>query len=477
MKKSLIALAIAGLSFNAAAVNLDDAAKDQVANLFAKEQAFTANTVLGVAPSVAPAPVVAGTELVKVKAGFALTTPYVRFDLSNGAKFSGTLSLTGLIATEDGKNAWSLASGGNGQSYAIFNIAGGTTASQALELRGQVTVANQADTNVEYNIYETAANAVNKTNSLVTGKQGTLVSFVPVLKVSAVQSAGIKKIDITSASQSKKFEGGSLATDLVDLKVALNDAGTIMKQNGDVIASVGSVVNASSWKLDGNFKPVGTMTEKIDVTKTFTIATDKQSATRNNATLVDSVVYTVTGTEVIPETTVKATYTVVTPAAGFSFDPVVIENAAALKKNGSTAEVEMALNPNGAYNNFVRITNKTATKGAVAITVIDDAGNSKQTTLAAILGADKGELAARASTAQIDIKDIAAAAGVAADYAGKLRLVVDAQVPVLAGLNSTSVTAANTPLTATSTRTDVVSGIAVQVYAAHKTNGVLTLLK
>lgn len=474
MKKSLIALAIAGLSFNAAAVNLDDAAKDQVANLFAKEQAFTANTAVGVAPSAAP--VVAGTKLVDVKAGFALTTPYVRFDLSNGAKFSGVPALKGLTASEDGEGAWSLASGGDGQSFAIFNIAGGTTAAQALELRGQVTVANQADTNVEYNIYETAANAVNKTNSLVTGKQGTLISFVPVLKVTAAQSAGIKKIDITSTSESKKFEGGASATDLVDLKVALSQTG-IMKQDGTAITAVTDVVSASSWKLDGNFKAATSLTEKGTPANTFTIAADKQSATRNNVTLVDSVVYNVNGTDTIPETTVKATYTVVTPVAGFTFAPVVVESAAVLKKNGSTAEVEMALNPNGAYNNFIRITNKTATKGAVAITVIDDAGNSKQTTLAAILGADKGELAARASTAQIDIKDIAAAAGVAADYTGKLRLVVDAQVPVLAGLNSTSGTATDGALTATTTRTDVVSGIAVQVYAAHKTNGVLTLLK
>lgn len=260
MKKSLIALAIAGLSFNAAAVNLDDAAKDQVANLFAKEQAFTANTAVGVAPSVTP--VVAGTKLVDVKAGFALTTPYVRFDLSNGAKFSGVPALKGFTASEDGVGPWSLASGGDGQSFAIFNIAGGTTAAQALELRGQVTVANQADTNVEYNIYETAANAVNKTNSLVTGKQGTLISFVPVLKVSAAQSAGIKKIDITSTSESKKFEGGATATDLVDLKVALSQTG-IMKQDGTAITAVTDVVSTSSWKLDGNFKPVSSMKRRL----------------------------------------------------------------------------------------------------------------------------------------------------------------------------------------------------------------------
>lgn len=471
MKKSLIALAIAGLSFNAAAVNLDDAAKDQVANLFAKEQAFTANTAVGTAI----------TKLVDVKAGFALTTPYVRFDLSNGAKFSGNPTLVGAVnavgdtGPEDGKGNWSLASGGDGQSYAIFNIAGGTTAARDLDLAGKVTVANQADVTVEYNIFETAANAVNKANSLVTGKQGTLLSFIPVLKVAATQPASMKKIDITSPSNATLFEGGADATDLVDLQVSLAKVG-IMKQDGTPIAAIGDVVTASSWKLAGNFKAATKLEAAGGADFVFADTTTKQSASLANAAN-GKVLYTANTTDAIDETAVNATYTVVTPAVGFSFDPVVIENAAVLKKNGSTAEVEMALNPNGAYNNFVRITNKTATKGAVAITVIDDAGNSKQTTLAAILGADKGELAARASTAQIDIKDIAAAAGVAADYAGKLRLVVDAQVPVLAGLNSTSVTATDTTLAATASRTDVVSGIAVQVYAAHKTNGVLTLLK
>ncbi|KTA77984.1 hypothetical protein VO69_20695, partial [Aeromonas salmonicida] len=149
MKKSLIALAVAGLSFNAAAVDLDVAAKDQVANLFAKEQVFTANTAVGVV----------GTKLVDVKAGFALTTPYVRFDLSNGAKFSGTPTLVGdgVVGTDDGAGSWSLASGGDGQSFAIFNIAGGTTAARNLDLAGKVTVANQGDVAVEYNIFETAS--------------------------------------------------------------------------------------------------------------------------------------------------------------------------------------------------------------------------------------------------------------------------------------------------------------------------------
>lgn len=471
MKKTLIALAVAGLSFNAAAVDLDVAAKDQVANLFAKEQAFTANTAVGTA----------ATKLVDVKAGFALTTPYVRFDLSNGAKFSGNPTLVGAAnapgdtGPTDGLGNWSLASGGDGQSFAIFNIAGGTTAARDLDLAGKVTVANQSDVAVEYNIFETAANAVAKTNSLVTGKQGTLLSFVPVLKVTATPSAGLKKIDITSPADGKLFEGGA-STDLVDLSVALSKTG-IMKQDGTAIANVAAVVTAASWKLDGNFKAADTLVDSAATDFVFADATQQSASLANAAN--GKVVYTANSTDAIAETAVKATYTVTTPAAGFAFDPFVIENAAVLKKNGSTAEVELALNPNGAYSNFIRITNKTATKGAVSITVIDDAGNTKQTTLAAVLGADKGELAARASTAQIDIKDIAAAAGIAADYTGKLRLVIDAQVPVMAGLNSSSVTVDTVPAgaTATQTRNDVVSGVAVQVYAAHKTTGVLTLLK
>ncbi|KTA81820.1 hypothetical protein [Aeromonas salmonicida] len=321
----------------------------------------------------------------------------------------------------------------------------------------------------------TQPNAVAKTNSLVTGKQGTLLSFVPVLKVTAVPATGLKKIDITAPSDGKLFEGGD-STDLVNLNVALTP-GTIMKQDGSTIASVAAVVTAASWKLDGNFKAADSLEDSAAAAFDFADTTQQSASLASAAN--GNVVYKATGASAIAETAVKATYTVTTPAAGFAFDPVVIENAAVLKKNGSTAEVELALNPNGAYSNYIRITNKTATKGAVSITVIDDAGNTKQTTLAAILGADKGELAGNASTAQIDIKDISTAAGIAADYTGKLRLVIDAQVPVMAGLNSTTVVAADSPVTVTgtATRTDVVSGVAVQVYAAHKTTGVLTLLK
>lgn len=114
----------------------------------------------------------------------------------------------------------------------------------------------------------------------------------------------------------------------------------------------------------------------------------------------------------------------------------------------------MALNPVGAYDNFIRVTNKGNAAGEVTFNVINDQGAVKQTTLASVLGADKGLLAAGASTTQINIKDIADKAGFTS-VDGKLRLVIDTTIP----------------------RKGDNDMVVAQSYAPQQTNGVLTLLK
>ena len=99
---------------------------------------------------------------------------------------------------------------------------------------------------------------------------------------------------------------------------------------------------------------------------------------------------------------------------------------ATLAKNGSTDRVEFALTPNGAYTNYIRITNPSAAAGDVTITVTDDAGTGQTINLSDISGISSNSISAGASTGLININDIAAATSTIV-LTGKLRLQVDAE--------------------------------------------------
>lgn len=110
--------------------------------------------------------------------------------------------------------------------------------------------------------------------------------------------------------------------------------------------------------------------------------------------------------------------------------PAAVNNFATLAKNGSNVYVDLALNPNGAFQNFVRISNKTNTAGNINLTVIADNGAQAQIALGDVAGQASSELGARASTTQINIKDIfdaAQAAGLSLSGENKLRLLVDGE--------------------------------------------------
>lgn len=438
MKKSLIALAVAGLSFNAMAYDFDAAKPEDTISKYPKELNVAANTVVATATP----------ETIATKAGVALTTPYVRFDLTNGT-FAGIPTVAG----------WSLTAGGKDQSFVVFNKNDGNAVDAVVTLTAVdgLKLAAQGDVGVTYGIYETASGAINKTGVLLT-KTGTVLKFVDSLTVSAAPSAGAKLIDLAAPSNGQKFDGGLVKTDLTDVSVELN-AG-LKKLDGGAAAAA-DLITSAKWVLTGDFSAVAAAADSVsgaDVGN-FAINTDKTKATSaaivaaDFAKLSDTVAYTVLGTKAINGGVYSAELQI-TAANGYTFGAYKFDKAAELKKNGSSTEIDLALNPVGAYDNYVRVTNKGTAAGAVTFNVINDAGVTKQATLASVLGADKGSLAAGASTTQIHIKDIAEKAGFA-DVDGKLRLVIDTTIPKNGGDDM----------------------VAAQSYAANKTNGVLTLLK
>lgn len=449
MKKTLIALAVAGLSFNAMAINFTTDKPSDTTSKYPKELAITAGTVIAVA---AP-------ETVIVKAGVSLTTPYVRFELTN-AKFEDVPTL----ATDAGADfEWVLTAGGKGENYAVFNKklkAGGT----ANSIIGEVLILSaakglkldaQSKVDVTYSIHETAAGAINKTGALLT-KSGTQLDFVDSLEVSAKADADLKEIDLspkTAADKGKVFtdDATKLKTPFINLSVGT--VADLKKQDGTP-ALLTDLIASGTWVLTGDFsaRPAAAAD---GVTGAAFMTTDSKAtlAAALPGQLTADTIYNVGGSKLINGGVYSAELTVV-PKTGYVFGSYKTANAAEIKKNGSSTEIDLALNPVGAYDNFIRVTNKGNAAGEVTFNVINDQGAVKQTTLASVLGADKGLLAAGASTTQINIKDIADKAGFTS-VDGKLRLVIDTTIP----------------------RKGDDDMVVAQSYAANKTNGVLTLLK
>lgn len=446
MKKSLLALAVAALSANAFAVNLDTKAGTDV---FAKEiKVASAGTAIG------------GTALVaEVKAGFALNSGFVRFDLDNGAKFGDTtnpsLLVTDGAATPTNKfgggsttGQATVVAGGAGSSYVIFKLEG-LTASPSTILATDVVklttatgikVVNKQAVNVSFGLYETASNAAAQTGNLNPNKSGALLNFADALNIYASANTAKRSIDAIS-SASKLFATTSTPTDntaLVDLKVELNakygassNAAPLKVDGSGAVALTDIFGSTSEWNVSGNFSAVKAAGLTSTSAATTTIATDKQSvkfvvAAANLGT--QTISYAVTGTDEIAETNISAALTPNLNAA-YEVAAVTLNNITKLEKNGTTRSVDLALKPGGAFSNFVRISNKDTISGAFFLKVINDNGQSVTFPLSDVAG-QPATLAAGASTTQMSIQsifDTATAKGLSLSGEGKLRLEVTGQ--------------------------------------------------
>lgn len=152
MKKTLLALAVSALSVNAFAADVD---------YFTAPATPTVNTIAKEVVTVATATALTTTDTVSWPLGFSITDQnLVRIDLSNGATFTAAPS---LVADSAGTAVTSsVAQGGLGQSFVVFQFAPGATAAfdqdAALTFAG-LTVANQGDINVRYRLYSSQPDA------------------------------------------------------------------------------------------------------------------------------------------------------------------------------------------------------------------------------------------------------------------------------------------------------------------------------
>ncbi|WP_421347673.1 hypothetical protein [Aeromonas veronii] len=445
MKKTLIALAIAGLSFNAAAVVDFDAASPAVPK-FASEIKFDATngTTLTNAGNILD---------VKSKVGFSISQNnqrYVRFDIT-GAEFgaNGAIALAGASA-----NFVSTVSS-SGKTFVIFEIKDpdqATLADAVLTYPLNIKVKAGSTVNLTYKLFETAVAAVNNdpAQALYT-KSGAVATFTPALLAKKVDTTPTK-IDVTL--ESKKFVGGAL-TNIVG-KVAIGAATDVLWTDGaqaemaDLVAagskveitadlSAGKKQAADATKVDVTaLKLNGVDATAIDSTKaTFDLVAALGLVNADPATTVD-LTFEADGKTAMNETTYAAKYLVTAPATATTGD-VTIGNLSTVTKNGSTKEANLVLAPDTSYTNLVRISNTSTIAGKFFITVIADDGKSVTFPLSDVAG-QPAALDAGASTKQMKVADIYAAAeakGLALTGDKKLRLKVEGEVGSLSLQNYT----------------------------------------
>ncbi|WP_088869793.1 hypothetical protein [Aeromonas veronii] len=451
MKKTLIALAVAGLSFNAAAVDLNAAVSD--AATYASE--ITLPAKLNDA---------ANKLDVNVQIGFSATANvkrYVRIDLTN-AEFEtavvaadvATLALDGGAPAAPIALAPSVSAGGNkGDKFVIVEI------TPALALKNtDVLVFKLADikalggdASVQYRLYETGVAAAAGNSETLAAKSGKLFGFASGL-VAKVDTKGAKRlIDVTQESKFFKDETnanvqGLSANEIGSIKI--EKAANVYNALGAPI-EIADMVNTAKLEVAGNFsaglkdndnKLVAGATvfagiDAADTTVTDSKATFVFDPSANYAGALTFNVDKVTAIEA-QDMTVKF---VPVAKTGYTMSTVDLGVIGTLAKNGSSAIANLVLAPDTSYTNLVRISNTSGIAGKFFVTAFADDGKSVTFPLSDVAG-QPASLAAGASTQQMKVADIYAAAqakGLALTGDKKLRLKVEGEVGSLSLQNYT----------------------------------------
>jgi len=240
-------------------------------------------------------------------------------------------------------------------------------------------------------------------------------SAVGTTIASAATAAGDSKIDVSNGStqftaptagggNTLSFDAGSFTiTDAggtangVEIdgsnawQAGVTDAlvtATTVTLTGDFSASLGVDTDLDGNTAEGEgvtisgCRALNATTLTAD-TATFTISNADTLAGLNAACNVN---INVDGTTVIgestPALTVAVDYTATT-----AVDEALSATLAAISKAGSSAAANLLLNPAGAYDNFIRVSNTGSVAGSVFATISNDAGDSVTFTLVSSLAA------------------------------------------------------------------------------------------
>ena len=444
MKKTLLALAVAALSTNAFAADIDYTDATPAVNTVATELSLPAQNLLTT------------DDNLTWDLGFSLTTAtqrYVKVTLTGGATFTAAPDLD--VAGDAGV----VAQGGTGANFVIFEVTPIANRAQTDDVvlnLNNLTLAGKTNVGVSYQLFETAVDAVNGTNALVSRAAAPYLNFASGLATRVETFDTQRVIDVSADPASTAFSGAINATTAKIGAVAIAAVpGLVTYNTGNALTLAGLVANGTQLVVNGDFSAglknngvlqVGTATLDHDADGGTTPAVVASNITATSATFVlntaalgdtvgpvyADIFYTVNGNDVIVPSSYNATYDV-TAAANTTTADVSLGKVGELAKTGSSVDVELALTPaEGAFQNLVRITNLTNLAGNVYITLFNDAGRSVSFPLSAVSG-QNAALEANGSTSLINIKAIYAAAQATdatfglANGRDKLRLVIDGE--------------------------------------------------
>lgn len=427
MKKTIIALAVAGLSFNAfAVVDLDasPAAPAKYASEIGLPSLLIENAGNAFNTTVALGNTIAAN---------ALDVRYVRFELTN-AEFASTVNAPGdlTISTATNKAAIANVAGGTaGSTYVVFSITGNATdpapATDTLTLNVGSLYAKGGDIAISYKMYTdvTAATTGADTPAQFASatKTGTLVTFTPALNAKVTKAGADKKIEV--GSMSKNFVGDVKVVNLAKVALDFND-GVFLKDGSPATAGsfTGPLTSAAKLTVTGDFSGGAKKADgSLDFTKVLTLAgANVDAANSTEQAIVFNVIKVAknaSGNPVVEEGTplvfevdgetellaqnFTAEFAPVAEA-GYKVDKVALD-LGKLERNSQNAEVKLGLSRNSGFNQFVRVVNESKVEGIVKFVVKDDAGVSQEVLMSELAGYD-AKLAAGVAAKPVNAKEL-----------------------------------------------------------------------
>lgn len=277
----------------------------------------------------------------------------------------------------------------------------------------EIEATDKSTRSLSFVLYETAVDAVNETNALVS-KSGNWITWDVGYAVSC-GTTNTARIDVVTPTQ---FIGAVTANDVAT--VTVDDVASVFTPAGVEVAiatdyfTVGAPIviagdiNAFDTAAD-DVTLAGQDAEAIPADGEALFAVAAAAAAGDVTLPLSGALFSVDadGDEINP-----SSYTFsITDDGDATFDVgTVTVDCGSLLYSGSTDRLDFALTPNGAFTQFARITNPSSTAGDVTVTVYNDDGESVSFDLGDVTGVDSNNLAAEASTKLININDIYAAA-------------------------------------------------------------------
>jgi hypothetical protein len=435
--------------------------------------------------------------------GFSIadgTSKYVRLSWTN-AQVGVALTLADFsittASTVDTPTVAVSSAGLAGDDYVIVEIAAvGADIQQTdifgfdFDTNGDILAMTMAQSDITYELYETAVDAVNQTNEL-DSQTTKWYGFADGLTYSCT-SVNTDKIDVVTPTQFLGTPGNSniftatlgVVTGVFNIddgaQVTIDDytgAATVLTVGGEMTG-----IGAADWLLADEagadeVSVISTVNDTATVTGvTFTAADGSGSLLLPMGSEVFDL--TPDGVNAMTPSTYDLTVTVDAAganktylAAGSTLD---FGTCATTLYSGSTDRMDFALTPGGIFKNYVRITNPSGTTGNVVLQVWADDGSTASFNLSDIAGQSTNSLAAYASTTLITVEDVYAAAQAAnAAFAvgsgGKLRIQVRGEF-------GDDAVDGNTP-TATSATQRLTDGIVIQGLTTSRDNNAFFMMK